>query len=107
MSGVSIEKNGDVLIAYLKGDIDHHTAQKMKTRLDSEIMYHSCKLVILDFSGVGFMDSSGIGLILGRLKLISTIKARLSVQGVPVNMMKILKLAGITHIITEKKEMSK
>ena len=63
---VRIDKNEQTLIAYLSGDIDHHTAKSIREEIDKEINDFSPSLLILDFGDVSFMDSSGIGLVMGR-----------------------------------------
>lgn len=89
----------EVLYVYLKGEIDHHSAKKITQKIDSELLCMSPKRCILDFSGVGFMDSSGIGLILGRHKLLVSGHSQLVVQGVPRQVEKVLALAGIFRAI--------
>ncbi|MEG2053635.1 MAG: anti-sigma factor antagonist [Oscillospiraceae bacterium] len=107
MADIEIEVREDILVAFLKGDIDHHCVQRLRLRIDSEIIYHSPRITVLDFSMVGFMDSSGVGLILGRNKLVSTLGKRLAVQGVPENLTKILKLAGISYTVANKAQTEK
>ena len=54
------------LAAYLTGEIDHHAAQALRREIDAQIDARMPELLTMDFSGVTFMDSSGVGLILGR-----------------------------------------
>ena len=63
--------NGGCLCAALYGEIDHHSAADIRMITDPEIERLLPKTMMLDFSGVQFMDSSGIGLILGRQRLLS------------------------------------
>ena len=67
---VKIEVNGEVVVAYLSGDIDHHTAKPMREEIDKAVEENMPSLLVLDFKDVSFMDSSGIGVIMGRYKLI-------------------------------------
>ena len=66
MATVSFSPAGDVLYAYLAGEIDHDAAQSLRIQLDDALVSRAPQTMILDFGGVGFMDSSGVGLILGR-----------------------------------------
>ena len=59
------------LLAELSGDLDHCTARPMRTAIDTEIMKRLPLKLILDFENVPFMDSSGIGLLIGRYKLMN------------------------------------
>ena len=58
-----------VLTAFLAGEIDHHSAREMREQIDEAAQKHKPYCLRLDFSQVPFMDSSGIGLILGRVRL--------------------------------------
>ena len=68
---VKIEVNGEVVVAYLSGDIDHHTAKPIREEIDAAADKNMPELLVLDFKDVTFMDSSGIGLVMGRYKLLS------------------------------------
>lgn len=57
------------LIFEIEEDIDECCVQKIRRRIDNEIQRYMPKEVIFDFSNVSFMDSAGIGLIIGRYKL--------------------------------------
>ena len=69
---VSFSPAGDVLYAYLAGEIDHDAAQSLRIQLDDALVSRAPQTMILDFGGVGFMDSSGVGLILGRQRIART-----------------------------------
>ena len=66
---VTMREEGDAAVAMISGEIDHHTAQKIRTEIDDSVLEGGKTRLILDFSGVTFMDSSGVGLILGRRRL--------------------------------------
>lgn len=85
------------LAAYLSGEIDHHAAQGLRREIDSQIDARMPELLTLDFSGVTFMDSSGVGLILGRSRRIAALGGRLSVQNPPAAVRRMLDLARITY----------
>ena len=84
----------DDLTAMLIGDIDHHTAREMRKEIDALVEKHHPTLLRLDFSTVQFMDSSGIGLIMGRYRLMSLIGGRVLVCNVPPHLKRILNLSG-------------
>ena len=100
MAECRLEQSGPVLVAYLSGEIDHHAAGRLREQIDARILSASPERVVLDFGGVGFMDSSGIGLILGRYRLLQDTGGVLAVQGVSAQIAKMLRLSGIGSIIT-------
>ena len=65
MAKVTFIPGSGTLAAYLSGEIDHHAAQSLRKEIDAQIDDRLPELLTLDFSGVTFMDSSGVGLILG------------------------------------------
>lgn len=87
-----------VLSAFIDGEIDHHTAPPIREKIDMYIERHKPEILRLDYSGVTFMDSSGIGLIMGRYKLISSYSGKIEVINVPRNMAKVVKLSGIERL---------
>ncbi len=86
------------LTAYIDGEIDHHTAPAIREKIDDRIIADKPSVLRLDYSGVTFMDSSGIGLILGRYKLIKFYAGELQVVNIPKNMEKVIKLSGIEKL---------
>ena len=97
---VNIEGSNEIVIAYLNGEIDHHSAKGIRTKIDGAVGEQSPSLLVLDFSGVSFMDSSGIGLVMGRYKLIHSIGGTLHVVNVSPSAYKIMTLAGLQNLAT-------
>lgn len=83
------------LTAMLIGDIDHHTAREMRKEIDALVEKHHPTLLRLDFSAVQFMDSSGIGLIMGRYRLMKLIGGNVLVCNVPPHLKRLMDLSGI------------
>ncbi len=103
---VTIKSKNGIVTAYLKGDIDHHTAPGMRDAVDDAISnIESAKTVVLDFSEVSFMDSSGVGLVMGRYRLCVQCHKKLRVDNLGERDYKILKMSGIEKIaeINKKK----
>ena len=94
---VSAKREGSQLELALKGELDHHGAKGLLTCLEQEIQRSLPMMLILDFSGVTFMDSSGVGLILGRGRHIGALGGRLTVQNPPRAVQRMLDLAHITY----------
>lgn len=92
------------LVAEICGDIDHHTAKYFRGEIDKAIRSHNPLTLILDYSQVTFMDSSGIGLVMGRYKIMSEMDGEVIVASPPAYIRKVLQLAGIhrlTKIVTD------
>ena len=66
---VRIENTPAGLTAWLSGELDHHAAGTIREQVDHAVERYHPRELTLDFSGVGFMDSSGIGLVMGRYRL--------------------------------------
>ena len=86
------------MTAILSGEIDHHTASKMREIIDGEIEHRKPVKLYLDFSGISFMDSSGIGLIMGRYRLMKLLNGELKVINVPENLKRMVFLSGISSL---------
>ena len=101
-------------IQYLKEDktlklkiteeLDHHAVEKLRRKADYEIERYIPRKVIFDFNNVSFMDSAGIGLILGRYKNVSILGGKLEVVNVNNQVVKILNMSGLSKIIEIKEE---
>ncbi len=100
---VKIEFENETLNCRLCGEIDHHTTLPIRLDIDDRIENCRPKTVILDFSDVTFMDSSGIGLVMGRYKLLSEFGGELEVTGLSNNSYKVMRLAGLDRIANIKK----
>lgn len=96
-------ENG-VLEVRLHGEIDHHTAVSVRTGIDEMICLQKPRKTVLDLSEIDFMDSSGLGLIMGRYALMQRIGGELSVKNLSERVMKIFELAGLGRIIKIEKE---
>ena len=87
------------LIIRLNEELDHHNALKIRERADKLIDYNNIKHIIFDFSGAGFMDSAGIGIIMGRYKKVIFIGGKTAVTNVSSGIDRIFKLSGLYKII--------
>ena len=95
---VLLEHNEKTLIAYISGEVDHHTAKSIRSEIDSNIESTNPEKVVLDFADVSFMDSSGIGLVMGRYKIMKSSGGTVSIQNPPVQIRKVMQLAGLDKI---------
>ena len=98
MAKVTFSSAGDTLVAYLSGEIDHHSAQYLRDEIDSVLQSRMPQTLVLDFSAVSFMDSSGVGLILGRARRMQAGEGRVVVQQPPEQIQKMLELAHVAYV---------
>ena len=93
------EKN---VTAYLSGEIDHHNAAGLREEIDEAVENFWPEVLVLDFGGVTFMDSSGIGLVMGRYKLMKNLSGRIMIENAPKNIKKVMRMAGIEKLLSEE-----
>lgn len=93
------EESGYFLRVKLKGDIDHHSAVAVRSGIDTLLYRIRPRRVYLDLSGVDFMDSSGLGLIMGRYALAKEIGGDLVVTEPTPGVERVLRLAGLERVV--------
>lgn len=93
-----------VLTAKISGEIDHHSSIEVRETIDETLKKAKPYCLRLDFSGVSFMDSSGIGLILGRIKLMKFWKGNVVIAGMTKSLNKMVELSGIASLATIEEE---
>ena len=82
-------------------EIDHHRSENLRRTIDYEIQRRNPKTVILDFNNVYFMDSAGIGMVIGRYKQAQMLGGKTEVTNLSKGVKKILKMSGVLKIIPE------
>lgn len=97
--GFDSEYVGCYLKIKLRGEIDHHTAAAIRNAIDGEIFKKRPRGLIIDMSAVDFMDSSGLGLIMGRYTVIKGLGGELIVQDPSQSTERIMELAGMERLI--------
>lgn len=93
-----------VLSVKLMGEIDHHSAVGVRADIDSLIFESRPRKIVLDLSEISFMDSSGLGLIMGRYALARDLGCAMALRSPSVAVMKILTLAGMERMIKIEKD---
>ena len=96
---VEFKKEDKLLIFKLTEDVDQHTSEKIRRKMDNEIKRYIPRKVIFDFSNISFMDSAGIGMVLGRYKLAKMLDGELEIINVNKSMKKIFDMSGVSRII--------
>ena len=83
----------------LTGEIDHHSAVGVREQMDRDIWFFRPRTVVLMLDGVGFMDSAGLGLILGRYTRVRDLQGSMRIENPTPAIEKILRLAGVDKLI--------
>ena len=96
---IDIKNENGAATAKITGEIDHHNAKELRAELDRFIMAVQPRELAIDFDGITFMDSSGIGVILGRSKLLKECGGRLEVLNPQPYIKRVMKLSGIERIV--------
>ena len=100
------ELKGNCLWIHLEKEIDHHYAEQLREETDRIIATHFVKNIIFDFDGVNYMDSAGIGMIMGRYKKIIHNGGKVFVSGVQKSVDRILRMSGLYQIVEPWKQTS-
>ena len=101
-----MEIKNKTLIVCLRGEIDHHSAVSVRGEIDEVICESGVEKTVLDLSAINFMDSSGLGLIMGRYALMQRLGGVLTLKNPNERIVKIFELAGLGRIIKIENEES-
>ncbi|MBE6746489.1 MAG: STAS domain-containing protein [Ruminococcaceae bacterium] len=88
----------DTMTVFLDGEIDHHSAAIIRAGIDEAILASRPGTLVLDFGGITFMDSSGIGLVMGRYRLLRALGGELVMTNLPESISKVMRLAGLEKL---------
>ena len=99
METFSLERSGANLILHISEELDHHTAGQLSRTFDVLIEKGNVKNIVFDFDGMTFMDSSGIGVIMGRYRMICLIGGEVWAVHANARIRKILTMSGVTKIM--------
>ncbi len=95
-------ETGQVLTIKLKGELDHHGADEARDLIDEKIKSDKFNKLVIDFKGLDFIDSSGIGFVIGRYKVIRKRNGVIEIVHASKKVRKILDMSGIGKIINIK-----
>ena len=98
MNSVFLEKDKTLLVEITE-EIDHHTTEKIRRKLDDDITRYMPRKVIFDFNKVSFMDSAGIGMVIGRYKMVNMLGGIVQMKNVKQSIKKIFEMSGVVKII--------
>lgn len=90
--------------AFLEGEIDHHNAAALRECIDEAIEQHRPETLRIDFGGVSFMDSSGIGLVMGRVSVMRVLGGRVEALNLTPQAYKVMQLASLDQLAVIRKK---
>jgi len=95
------EVYGGTMVIHLVEDLDHHNAVYIREMADGYVEKYPIDRIIFDFSGVEFMDSSGIGVVMGRYKQMSYVGGTVYVYGIGKNVDRIFQMSGLYKLVKQ------
>ncbi len=104
MKSDRFEVDGQTMIIHLGEDLDHHNAVYIREMADCFLEKYQIERIVFDFSGVEFMDSSGIGVIMGRYKQMSYVGGSVYVYGIGKNVDRIFQMSGLYKLVKQWKQ---
>lgn len=96
---IDFMKIKNTLLVKMYGEIDHHFTEYIRDKIDREFYIKGCQNIILDFENIGFMDSSGIGMIIGRYKIVQEKGGKIYAYGLKDNAKRIFDMSGLNKLI--------
>lgn len=98
-----LKVTGSTLWIWVPKELDHHSAEQICQKVDYQIQTRDIREIVFDFSETSFCDSSGIGMLMGRYKMIRALGGKIRAVRVQAQVARILTLSGITKIIPVEK----
>lgn len=95
---LKIEIEADSVRVWLIGEIDHHAARGLREEIDAAVIKTSPRVLYIDFRDVSFMDSSGIGLVMGRYSLMKSLGGEVRVTNVPSHIRRVMRVSGLDRL---------
>lgn len=96
---VDLTTQNDVLIIRLEGELDHHTTEKLRNQVENKMTSEKIRHIILNVKGLSFMDSSGLGVILGRYKQVTQWGGKMIVCEISPSIYRLFQLSGLFKIL--------
>ncbi|WP_088102325.1 anti-sigma F factor antagonist [Halalkalibacter urbisdiaboli] len=96
---IDLERKGSVLLVRLEGELDHHTAEELRGQVEAQLADADIKHILLNLEQLSFMDSSGLGVILGRYKQIKGNGGEMVVCAISPAVKRLFEMSGLFKII--------
>jgi stage II sporulation protein AA (anti-sigma F factor antagonist) len=96
---IDLETKNNVLLIRLSGELDHHTAEELREKVSSKLEKNKIEHIVLNLQSLSFMDSSGLGVILGRYKQIKNLGGEMVVCSISPAVKRLFEMSGLFKII--------
>lgn len=96
---INLERKQTVLLVRLEGELDHHTAEELRNKVEYELEENGVQHIILNLKALSFMDSSGIGVILGRYKQVKERQGEIIVCSISPQVKRLFDMSGLFKVI--------
>lgn len=94
-----MKRNQNILVVQLYGELDHHAAEKVRTSIEEELDRGECTHLVLNLADLEFMDSSGLGVILGRYKRVSQMGGKMILCSIKPSVYRLMEMSGLFKIL--------
>jgi stage II sporulation protein AA (anti-sigma F factor antagonist) len=96
---IDLSSKDDILIIRLVGELDHHTAEQLRSKVEEKMDQHGIKHILLNLKDLTFMDSSGLGVILGRYKRVTQLGGQMIICAISPSIYRLFELSGMFKIL--------
>jgi stage II sporulation protein AA (anti-sigma F factor antagonist) len=97
--GYEIRKESNILIVKIHGEFDLHASEYARRDIDIQIRAQGARHILFDLGNMTFIDSSGLGVILGRYRRVSESGGRAAISGAHPNIKKVMEIAGLNRLM--------
>ncbi|MDI9260988.1 anti-sigma F factor antagonist [Alicyclobacillus sendaiensis] len=88
-----------IVVIELKGELDHHAVEQIRDRIEQQLAEHGYRGLVMSFRNIDFMDSSGLGLILGRYRTVSEHGGKMALCEVNPTLRRLFEMSGLLKVI--------
>lgn len=96
---LDVKRTRNVLVVRLNGELDHHTAAQVRQVIEDELNHELVSHLVLNLEKLDFMDSSGLGVILGRYKRVAQMGGKMTLCSVQPSIKRIMEMSGLFKIL--------
>lgn len=96
---LKFRKKSKTILIWVKGEIDHHTSKELRQQTETALAQMGGRNIIYDFENVTFMDSSGIGMMIGRYKQLQVLGGRIAIANSNEKISEIIEISGLRKIL--------
>lgn len=95
------ERAGDTLFLHMPGEVDHHSSEEIRRIVEKNLQESGIRRIVFDFAETTFMDSSGVGMLMGRYKRMRDRRGEVYISHAGYQIRRILRIAGMDRILAE------